>query len=142
MRSFAGEYGLEVVAVDKGRRAMTLRGTVKAVAEAFEAQGLQVYEHPTAGHYRGRQGPLTVPSSLAGVITGVFGIDDRPQARAHLRRRAAQSRRPVVLHAAAGRRRVQLSDGRRTPRLRRPRSSSSAAGSVRPISTPTSRASA
>ncbi|MFZ0973904.1 MAG: protease pro-enzyme activation domain-containing protein, partial [Solirubrobacteraceae bacterium] len=91
VRSFAGENGLEVVAVDKGRRAMTLRGTVKAVAEAFEAQGLQVYEHPTAGRYRGRQGPLTVPSSLAGVITGVFGIDDRPQARAHLRRRAAKA---------------------------------------------------
>ena len=85
VRSFAGEYGLEVVAVDQGRRAMTLRGTVKAIAEAFEAQGLQVYEHPTAGHYRGRQGPLTVPSSLGGVITGVFGIDDRPQARVHLR---------------------------------------------------------
>jgi kumamolisin len=91
VRSFAGENGLEVVAVDKGRRAMTLRGTVKAVAEAFEAQGLQVYEHPTAGQYRGRQGPLTVPSSLAGVITGVFGIDDRPQARAHLRRLAQAS---------------------------------------------------
>ncbi len=85
VRSFAGESGLEVVAVDQGRRAMTLRGTVKAVAEAFGAQGLQVYEHPTAGHYRGRQGPLTVPSSLGGVITGVFGIDDRPQARLHLR---------------------------------------------------------
>ena len=91
VRSFAGENGLEVVAVDKGRRAMTLRGTVKAVAEAFEAQGLQVYEHPTAGRYRGRQGPLTVPSSLAGVITGVFGIDDRPQARAHLRTRALRA---------------------------------------------------
>ncbi len=94
VRSFAGENGLEVVAVDKGRRAMTLRGTVKAVAEAFEAQGLQVYEHPTAGRYRGRQGPLTVPSSLAGVITGVFGIDDRPQARAHLRRRALRQPPP------------------------------------------------
>jgi kumamolisin len=104
VRSFAGENGLEVVAVDKGRRAMTLRGTVKAVAEAFEAQGLQVYEHPTAGQYRGRQGPLTVPSSLAGVITGVFGIDDRPQARAHLRRlaqaSAAQSYTPPQVAAA------------------------------------------
>jgi kumamolisin len=104
VRSFASDYGLEVVAVDKGRRAMTLRGTVKAVAEAFEAQGLQVYEHPTAGRYRGRQGPLTVPSSLAGVITGVFGIDDRPQARAHLRTlaqaAAAQSYTPPQVAAA------------------------------------------
>ena len=87
VRSFAGEYGLEVTGVDQGRRAMTLRGTVKAVADAFGAQVLGVFEHPTAGQYRGRQGPLTVPSALGDVITGVFGIDDRPQARVHLRRR-------------------------------------------------------
>ena len=66
MRSFAGEYGLEVAGVDKGRRAVTLRGTVQAVADAFGAQGLQLFEHPTAGQYRGRQGPLTVPSRARG----------------------------------------------------------------------------
>jgi kumamolisin len=78
-----------VTGVDKGRRAVTLRGAVKAVAEAFGAQELQLYEHPAGVQYRGRQGPLTVPSKLGDVITGVFGIDERPQARAHLRRSAA-----------------------------------------------------
>ncbi len=91
VRSFATEYGLEVTGVDKGRRALTLRGTVKAVTDAFGAQELQLFEHPSAGRYRGRQGPLTVPSALAGVITGVFGIDDRPQARVHLRRLGQQA---------------------------------------------------
>ena len=102
VRSFAGECGLEVTGVDKGRRAMTLRGTVKAVAEAFGAQELQLFEHPTAGRYRGRQGPLTVPSELGNVITGVFGIDERPQARAHLRQSAAaaQSYTPPAVAAA------------------------------------------
>ncbi len=102
VRSFAGEYGLEVTGVDKGRRAMTLRGTVKAVAEAFGAQELQLFEHATAGRYRGRQGSLTVPSELGGVITGVFGIDERPQARAHLRQSAAaaQSYTPPEVAAA------------------------------------------
>ncbi|MGO9886632.1 MAG: hypothetical protein ACLP0L_01765 [Solirubrobacteraceae bacterium] len=38
MRSFAGEYGLEVTSVDQGRRAVSLRGTGRAVAEAFGAQ--------------------------------------------------------------------------------------------------------
>ncbi len=85
VRSFAGEYGLEVTAVDQGRRAVSLRGTVQALADAFGAQGLQLYEHPSAGRFRGRQGPLTVPAELGGVITGVFGIDERPQARPHLR---------------------------------------------------------
>jgi kumamolisin len=102
--SFAGEYGLQVAGVDKGRRAVTLRGTVQAVAEAFGAQGLQLFEHPTEGKYRGRSGPLTVPSELAGVITGVFGIDERPQARPHLRRSAsaaaAQSYTPPQVAAA------------------------------------------
>ena len=102
VRSFAGEYGLEVTGVDKGRRAVSLRGTVHAVAEAFGAQELQLFEHPTAGRYRGRQGPLTVPRSLGNVITGVFGIDERPQARAHLRKgaAAAQSYTPPEVAAA------------------------------------------
>ena len=102
VRSFAGEYGLEVASVDKGRRAVTLRGTVEAVAKAFGAQGLQLFEHPTEGKYRGRSGPLTVPSELGDVITGVFGIDERPQARAHLRQAAAatQSYTPPEVAAA------------------------------------------
>ena len=103
VRSFAGEYGLEVTSVEKGRRAVSLRGTVQSVAEAFGAQGLQLFEHPTDGQYRGRQGPLTVPSELGDVITGVFGIDERPQARAHLRKSAAaaaQSYTPPEVAAA------------------------------------------
>jgi len=102
VHSFAGEYGLEVTGVDKGRRAVSLRGTVQAVAEAFGAQDLQLFEHPTAGRYRGRQGPLTVPSNLGDVITGVFGIDERPQAKPHLRASAAaaQSYTPPQVAAA------------------------------------------
>ena len=102
VRSFASEYGLEVTGVDKGRRAVTLRGTVQAVGEAFGAQDLQLFEHPTGGQYRGRQGPLTVPNALGDVITGVFGIDERPQARAHLRQSATptQSYTPPEVAAA------------------------------------------
>jgi kumamolisin len=104
VRSFAGDHGLEVTGVEKGRRAVSLRGTVQAVAEAFGAQGLQLFQHPTAGAYRGRSGPLTVPSELGDVITGVFGIDERPQARPHLRRSssaaAAQSYTPPQVAAA------------------------------------------
>jgi kumamolisin len=89
VRAFSAEYGLEVVDVDLARRSVVLRGTLDAIARAFGAQGLGAYAHPTAGAYRGRQGPLTVPASLAGIITGVFGIDQRPQAHAHLRFHAA-----------------------------------------------------
>jgi kumamolisin len=85
VRSFARQYGLEVGEVDAGRRAVQLRGTVDAMARAFGAQDLELLEHPTAGPYRGRQGPLTVPRGLSGVITGAFGIDERPQARPYIR---------------------------------------------------------
>jgi len=85
VRSFAGDYGLDVMDVDRGRRVVKLRGTVDAMARAFGAQELGLFEHPSAGAYRGRRGPLTIPSELDGVITGVFGIDERPQARTHLR---------------------------------------------------------
>jgi kumamolisin len=104
VRSFAGEYGLEVTGVDKGRRSVSLRGTVRAVAKAFGAQKLQLFDHPTAGRYRGRSGPLTVPSELGDVITGVFGIDERPQAEAHLRTissaAATESYTPLQVAAA------------------------------------------
>lgn len=89
--AFASEYGLQVVDVDAARRSVVLRGNLDSVVRAFGAQGLGSFEHPSDGVYRGRQGPLTVPASLAGVITGVFGIDERPQARAHVRFQAASA---------------------------------------------------
>jgi kumamolisin len=106
VRAFAAEYGLEVGDVDPARRSIALRGTVDALARAFGAQGLGLFQHPTAGVYRGRQGALTVPEELAGVITGVFGIDERPQARPHLRFCAesaqASSYTPVEVARAYG----------------------------------------
>jgi kumamolisin len=91
VRSFARDSGLEVAAVDPARRTVTLRGSVEAIARAFGARDLGVYEHPTAGAYRARRGPLTVPGYLSGVVTGVFGIDERPQARPQLRRQRPQA---------------------------------------------------
>jgi kumamolisin len=89
VRSFANEYDLEVSAVDRGRRTISLRGTVSAIAKAFGVDELGMFDHPTAGPYRARRGPLTVPKDLGEVITGVFGIDNRPQASPHLRFHAA-----------------------------------------------------
>ncbi len=97
VRSFARDSHLEVIAADPARRAVTLRGTVESISSAFGAQELGVYNHPTAGAYRARRGPLTVPADLGGVITGVFGIDERPQASPQLRRRrpTAPQQQPV-----------------------------------------------
>ncbi len=91
VRAFAAEYGLQVVDVDAARRSLVLRGSIAAVARAFGAESIGVFAHPTSGEYRARAGALTVPAALAGVITGVFGIDERPQARPHLRFHTAEA---------------------------------------------------
>ncbi len=84
--AFARDHGLEVTSTNAARRTVTLRGTVEAVGRAFGAEYAGVYNHPEEGLYRARRGPLTVPAGLGDVVTGVFGIDERPQAKPHLRR--------------------------------------------------------
>jgi kumamolisin len=43
-------------------------------------------QHPS-GAYRCRTGTLTLPAELESIIQGVFGLDNRPQAKAHFRLR-------------------------------------------------------
>ncbi len=88
-RSFAEGYGLAVTGIDTARRALSVGGSLEAVARAFGAHVEGRYSpRGSAESYRGRTGPLTVPAELGGVITAVLGIDDRPQARSRLRRAA------------------------------------------------------
>jgi kumamolisin len=78
VEQFAREYNLTVLEVDATRRVVRLSGTAEAINAAFEAQ-LQNYDYQGTT-YRGRTGALTIPAELADVVTGVFGIDNRPQA--------------------------------------------------------------
>jgi kumamolisin len=84
VRRFAAEFGLEVKEENPARRSVVLAGTVEAFSRAFETT-LERYEHPTKGYYRGRTGTLTIPAELASAIEGVFGLDNRPQAKPHFR---------------------------------------------------------
>ncbi len=83
VRSFAAEFGLTIVREDPARRSVLLAGTVAAFSQAFDVE-LSRYEHPS-GAYRGRTGTLTIPAALDGIIEGVFGLDNRPQAKPHFR---------------------------------------------------------
>jgi kumamolisin len=90
--AFAHEAGLTVTSVSAARRAVALHGSLQALADAFGARIEGRYGAPPgAGEYRARTGPLTVPAHLEGVVVGVFGIDNRPQARPHLRFHAQPS---------------------------------------------------
>jgi kumamolisin len=86
VEQFANEHGLTVTGVDRARRAVTISGPVSDVATAFEAQLQGRYDAGDgAPGYRGRNGALTVPSELGDAVTGVFGIDNRPQSAPQLR---------------------------------------------------------
>jgi kumamolisin len=91
--TFAHQHGLIVASVDAARRAVRLSGPLQAVVEAFGASMEGRFQPPGAARsYRARSGPLTVPAELGDIVTGVFGIDDRPQARPQVRRaRAGQA---------------------------------------------------
>lgn len=85
IEEFVHEHGLTIVKVSPESSSISLSGTVKALSEAFGIK-LSVYESPT-GKYRGRVGPVQVPSELAPLIVAVLGLDNRKVARPHLVRR-------------------------------------------------------
>jgi kumamolisin len=85
VESFAREHKLTVKEKSPARRTVILSGTVTAMNQAFGVE-LKQYEHPD-GNYRGRTGAVQLPTALQGVVEGVFGLDNRPQAKPHFRRR-------------------------------------------------------
>ena len=83
VEEFAHEHGLDVVEASPSQRRLVLSGTVAAFSKAFGVS-LARYRH-SRGTYRGRTGPVRVPEDLAPIIEGVFGLDNRPQAKPHFR---------------------------------------------------------
>ncbi len=83
IRTFAKQNGLKVVEVSRPRRSVLLGGSIAAFSRAFGVE-LNSYQHPT-GTCRMRTGTIQIPASLSGIIEGVFGLDNRPQAKPHFR---------------------------------------------------------
>ena len=83
--SFASEHGLRVVSQDAASRRVVLAGSVAQMSSAFGVE-LATYEHDGAV-FRGRVGALFLPADLHDVVQSVHGLDNRPQARPHLRLR-------------------------------------------------------
>ena len=83
IEKFANEHGLEIVQTSVAQRAVRLSGTVEALKAAFGVQ-LRSYKSPQMKQsFRGRTGTISVPKEIVNVIEGVFGLDNRPQARPH-----------------------------------------------------------
>jgi len=85
VKKFAQEYGLKVheTGTELARRTVMLSGTASNLQKAFNVE-LKEYSHPK-GNFRGRVGAISVPADYADIITGVFGLDNRPQAEPHFR---------------------------------------------------------
>jgi kumamolisin len=92
IRAFAEQFGLKVESEDRAARTVKLGGTVQAFNTAFGTD-LRHVQH-AAGTFRCRSGSLTVPKALGSVIEGVFGMDNRPQAKAHFRLRKKKPSSP------------------------------------------------
>jgi kumamolisin len=82
---WAKANSLQVVDESVPKRRLLVRGTIDAIQKAFGTE-LNEYEHPQHGRFRGREGNLQVSNELAGVVTGVFGLDTRKVGHSRMRR--------------------------------------------------------
>ena len=85
VQAFAKEFGLAIVPDPTGpaRRTIQLTGTVAAMQKAF---GVNLLHKTIDGAtYRVREGSITLPATLIGLVEAVLGLDNRPQAQPHFR---------------------------------------------------------
>lgn len=83
VEQFAHDHGLSVALASAARRTVIVRGTAAQLQAAF---GVSLAMYETGGvTFRGRSGEVHLPPELSGIVEGVFGLDDRPQAHPQFR---------------------------------------------------------
>jgi kumamolisin len=94
VRSVVEGAGLTVASVDAASRRVQVRGPVDAVTRLFDVDLREVTSQAPSGaevRHRQREGTVSLPEGLDGVVTAVLGLDDRPTARAQFRLAPAAS---------------------------------------------------
>ncbi len=87
VEEFAHHAGLTVVESSAAKRRVILTGKADDMMKAFNTQ-LKFYRLATAGPtFRGRTGTLSIPTELQDVVLAVLGLDTRPVAKPHIRRK-------------------------------------------------------
>ena len=72
-----------MVEVNSAGRTVILSGNAKSMNNAF---GVELHRYEKNGKtFRGRQGGISIPNELDGIVESVHGLDDKSQARAHFR---------------------------------------------------------
>jgi len=87
--AFAQANSLSVVESSIPRRTVVLKGTTAQFSKAF-AVDLGTYETATE-KYRGREGSVHLPSDIADIVEGVFGLDNRQMARPLIHRNGSKA---------------------------------------------------
>lgn len=95
--AFAQRAGLIVLDTSAARRSVFLSGTAQQFAAAFGTSIEQV--ELDSGIARRRTSPISVPTELADIIEGVFGIGDTPVAIPHYQ---ASAQSGAAMAGAAG----------------------------------------
>jgi len=85
VEEYAAVNHLSVHEVNIAARTLVLRGRTSDMQKAFGVE-LKLYATEDNKRFRGREGNVFVPDELHGIIQAVFGLDDRPAAKPHLRR--------------------------------------------------------
>ncbi len=75
-----GRFGLSVEEAYPATGSLAVSGSAGQIEDAFRA-GLGLDDHGPDGILRGRKGEIHIPADLDGVVTGVFGLDQRRVAR-------------------------------------------------------------
>src|SRR6202021_259428 len=83
--AFASANNLTVIEIPDAvaRRTVMVQGTAADVQKAFSVT-LNDHNYPE-GSYRGRTGAIMLPAEIVEIVQGVFGLDNRPQAKPHFR---------------------------------------------------------
>ena len=93
VEAFAHEHGLSTVEVSLPRRTIILKGTLSDCEAAFNTSLQKI------NSFRMLAAEVQVPESLSSIITGVFGLDNRPIARPMFQ--VAKKNGKIVSHAAS-----------------------------------------
>ena len=91
VRAFAAQHGLTVdeKASSLERRTIVLEGTIAAMEAAF---GVSIQDYERDGQrYHSYSGTISIPQEHSGVIEAVIGLDTRPIAKPHFRKRRSQA---------------------------------------------------
>jgi kumamolisin len=88
IESFARAHGFEIVETAAARHSVRLRGKSGEFSKVFRVE-MHQYDHER-GRHRGVNGPIHIPSELAGCVETVLGLHDRPVALRHMAAPAAK----------------------------------------------------